>query len=57
MHVAHLTLMFASKGLEITAVEPNDGYEGQMVLKGQQNLIRCNWFEGIWEVNGHTKCL
>ena len=51
--VAHLTLMLASKGLEITAVEPNDAMRANGI-KRTAKLNNVNWFEGTGESNGQS---
>ena len=51
--VAHLTLMLASKGLEITAVEPNDAMRANGI-KRTAKFNNVNWFEGTGEANGQS---
>ena len=49
--VAHLTLMLAEKGLEVTAVEPNDAMRNNGIKRtsGLKNVI---WYEGVGEHTG-----
>ena len=49
--VAHLTLMLASRGFEIIAVEPNDAMRSNGI-KRTQNLENVRWFEGTGEESG-----
>lgn len=49
--VAHLTLMLAAKGLEVTAVEPNDAMRMNGIRR-TANLSNVKWFEGIGEHTG-----
>ncbi len=49
--VAHLTLMLASRGLNVVAVEPNDAMRAGGIARtiGYPNV---SWFEGTAEVTG-----
>lgn len=49
--VAHLTLALAGRGLDVTAVEPNDAMRrnGQSRTEGLANV---RWFEGTGEMTG-----
>ena len=49
--VAHLTLMLASKGLKINAVEPNDAMRANGI-KRTENLNNVQWHEGTGEDSG-----
>jgi ubiquinone/menaquinone biosynthesis C-methylase UbiE len=51
--VAHLTLMLASRGFEVAAVEPNDAMRrnGTIRTAGLQNV---HWFEGTGESTGQV---
>ena len=49
--VAHLTLMLAAKGLDVTAVEPNDAMRANGI-KRTDNLDNVKWFEGVGEHTG-----
>lgn len=49
--VAHLTLMLAWKGLDVTAVEPNDAMRANGI-KRTGNIPNVKWFEGVGEHSG-----
>ena len=49
--VAHLTLMLAARGLNVTAVEPNDAMRANGV-KRTASLPNVRWFEGTGENTG-----
>lgn len=49
--VAHLTLMLASRGLQVTAVEPNDAMRANGI-KRTENLKNVVWCEGVGEHTG-----
>ncbi len=49
--VAHLTLMLAAKGLDVTAVEPNDAMRANGI-KRTESLSNVQWFEGVGEHTG-----
>ncbi len=49
--VAHLTLMLAAKGLDVTAVEPNDAMRANGI-KRTEKLPNVKWFEGVGEHTG-----
>ena len=49
--VAHLTLMLAAKGLDVTAVEPNDAMRANGI-KRTENMKNVQWFEGVGEHTG-----
>ncbi|RIX44755.1 MAG: class I SAM-dependent methyltransferase [Rhodocyclales bacterium GT-UBC] len=51
--VAHLTLMLASRGLDVVAVEPNDAMRNNGI-KRTQNLTNVRWHEGTGEVTGQA---
>lgn len=51
--VAHLTLMLAARGLDVTAVEPNDAMRGNGV-KRTEKLVNVRWHEGTGEKTGQT---
>ena len=46
--VAHLTLMLAAKGLDVTAIEPNDAMRSNGI-KRTESLPNVKWFEGVGE--------
>ena len=52
--VAHLTLMFAKRGLVVKSVEPNDSMRknGQLRTKEYNNV---NWYEGTGEETGQNE--
>lgn len=51
--VAHLTLMLAARGLEVTAVEPNDAMRANGIKRtaNQSNVL---WHEGTGEYTGQA---
>ncbi len=49
--VAHLTLMLAARGLDVTAVEPNDAMRANGI-KRTASLPQVRWFEGTGENTG-----
>ena len=49
--VAHLTLMLAARGLNVTAVEPNDAMRANGI-KRTASLKNVSWFEGTGEQTG-----
>lgn len=49
--VAHLTLMLADKGLDVTAVEPNDAMRANGI-KRTESYSNVKWFEGVGEHTG-----
>lgn len=49
--VAHLTLMLATRGLQVTAVEPNDAMRANGI-KRTAHLDKVHWFEGTGEATG-----
>jgi len=51
--VAHLTLMLAARGLQVTAVEPNDAMRSNGI-KRTANLPNVFWHEGTGEQTGQT---
>ncbi|KHA74457.1 methyltransferase [Pseudomonas chlororaphis] len=51
--VAHLTLMLAARGLDVTAVEPNDAMRGNGI-KRTAELQNVKWHEGTGEVTGQS---
>jgi ubiquinone/menaquinone biosynthesis C-methylase UbiE len=51
--VAHLTLMLAARGLDVTAVEPNDAMRLNGI-KRTNNLMNVHWQEGTGEQTGLT---
>jgi ubiquinone/menaquinone biosynthesis C-methylase UbiE len=51
--VAHLTLMLAARGLDVTAVEPNDAMRANGI-KRTAELANVRWHEGTGEVTGQT---
>lgn len=51
--VAHLTLMLASRGLDVVAVEPNDAMRVNG-LKRTEQLLNVRWHEGIGEATGQA---
>ncbi|EQA61285.1 class I SAM-dependent methyltransferase [Leptospira alexanderi] len=46
--VAHLTIMLAERGFEVSAVEPNDAMRANG-MKRTLNMKNVNWFEGTGE--------
>lgn len=52
--VAHLTLMLADKGLDITAVEPNDAMRANGI-KRTEGYPNVKWFEGVGEHTGQPE--
>ncbi|WP_331693069.1 methyltransferase domain-containing protein [Pseudomonas sp. ZY71] len=51
--VAHLTLMLAARGLDVTAVEPNDAMRGNGI-KRTAELPNVKWHEGTGEATGQA---
>ncbi len=51
--VAHLTLMLAARGLDVTAVEPNDAMRGNGI-KRTAELANVKWHEGTGEATGQA---
>src|SRR3954447_13572753 len=51
--VAHLTLMLAHRGLDVTAVEPNDAMRANG-LKRTHDLPNVHWHEGTGEQTGQS---
>ncbi|MEX5663974.1 methyltransferase domain-containing protein [Pseudomonas fluorescens] len=51
--VAHLTLMLAARGLDVTAVEPNDAMRGNGI-KRTAELPNVKWHEGTGEATGQS---
>lgn len=51
--VAHLTLMLAARGLDVTAVEPNDAMRANGI-KRTAELSNVKWHEGTGEATGQT---
>ncbi|MFJ2321799.1 MULTISPECIES: class I SAM-dependent methyltransferase [unclassified Pseudomonas] len=51
--VAHLTLMLAARGLDVTAVEPNDAMRANGI-KRTAALANVKWHEGTGEVTGQA---
>jgi ubiquinone/menaquinone biosynthesis C-methylase UbiE len=51
--VAHLTLMLAERGLNVTAVEPNDAMRANGI-KRTKDLSNVCWFEGTGEQTGQS---
>jgi len=51
--VAHLTLMLAARGLDVTAVEPNDAMRANGI-KRTTELANVKWHEGTGEVTGQA---
>ncbi|ABA77248.1 MULTISPECIES: class I SAM-dependent methyltransferase [Pseudomonas] len=51
--VAHLTLMLAARGLDVTAVEPNDAMRGNGI-KRTAELTNVKWHEGTGEATGQA---
>jgi len=51
--VAHLTLMLAKRGLDVTAVEPNDAMRANGI-KRTASLANVRWHEGTGEQTGQT---
>ncbi len=52
--VAHLTLMLAARGFDVTAVEPNDAMRANGI-KRTASLPSVRWFEGTGEQTGQTE--
>jgi ubiquinone/menaquinone biosynthesis C-methylase UbiE len=52
--VAHLTLMLAARGYQVTAVEPNDAMRANGA-KRTASLSNVHWFEGTGERTGREK--
>ena len=48
---AHLTLMLAAKGLNVTAVEPNDAMRANGIKRTEQ-FPNVKWYEGVGEHTG-----
>lgn len=51
--VAHLTLMLAARGLDVTAVEPNDSMRANGIRR-TEGLANVRWHEGTGEQTGQT---
>jgi ubiquinone/menaquinone biosynthesis C-methylase UbiE len=51
--VAHLTLMLATRGLDVVAVEPNDAMRANGV-KRTAELANVSWYEGTGEATGQA---
>lgn len=51
--VAHLTIMLASKGLDVTAVEPNDAMRNNGISRTRQ-YPNITWYEGTGESTGQA---
>ncbi len=51
--VAHLTLMLAARGFDVTAVEPNDAMRANGI-KRTASLPKVRWFEGTGEATGQA---
>ncbi|MHB2250587.1 class I SAM-dependent methyltransferase [Pseudomonas fitomaticsae] len=51
--VAHLTLMLAARGLDVTAVEPNDAMRANGI-KRTAELVNVKWHEGTGEATGQA---
>lgn len=51
--VAHLTLMLAARGLDVTAVEPNDAMRANGI-KRTAELSNVKWHEGTGEATGQA---
>jgi SAM-dependent methyltransferase len=51
--VAHLTLMLAARGFDVTAVEPNNAMRANGI-KRTASLPNVRWFEGTGERTGQT---
>lgn len=51
--VAHLTLMLAARGLDVTAVEPNDAMRANGI-KRTAELANVKWHEGTGEATGQA---
>lgn len=49
--VAHLTLMLADRGLDVSAVEPNDAMRGNGIAR-TESFGNVRWFEGTGESTG-----
>ena len=49
--VAHLTLMLAAKGLDVSAVEPNDAMRANGIRR-TEGFKNVKWFEGVGEHTG-----
>lgn len=52
--VAHLTLMLAAKGLEVSAVEPNDAMR-ENGIKRTEGFSNVKWYEGVGEHTGRPE--
>lgn len=52
--VAHLTLMLADAGLQVTSVEPNDEMR-KFGKKRTETLNNVSWFEGVGEATGQKE--
>lgn len=48
---AHLTLLLANKGLEVSAIEPNDAMRANGI-KRTEKFQKVSWFEGVGEHTG-----
>jgi ubiquinone/menaquinone biosynthesis C-methylase UbiE len=51
--VAHLTLMLAARGLDVTAVEPNDAMRTNGIMR-TQGFANVRWHEGTGEQTGQA---
>jgi len=51
--VAHLTIMLASRGLDVVAVEPNDAMRANGIQR-TADLANVSWHEGTGEVTGQA---
>jgi len=51
--VAHLTIMLASRGLDVVAVEPNDAMRANGIQR-TEDLANVSWHEGTGEVTGQA---
>ncbi|CAA7623888.1 class I SAM-dependent methyltransferase [Magnetospirillum sp. SS-4] len=51
--VAHLTLMLAARGFDVTAVEPNDSMRANGIRR-TADLAHVRWFEGTGEHTGQA---
>lgn len=52
--VAHLTLMLATRGLDVIAVEPNDAMRANGI-KRTEKLGNVRWYEGTGEATGQAQ--
>lgn len=52
--VAHLTLMLATRGLDVVAVEPNDAMRANGI-KRTERLVNVRWHEGTGEATGQAE--